>query len=360
MRKIIYFVIALIIAAVLGAIFHDGLETAAFVKEQGRESTLKIGRQYNASVWSAPLPIKKIHTYEAVLANKYDVLIETDQTLAEKQEVFIRFVTRDLADQLRAQATRPVAGAIRLRTDTDGRAPRTAETDLFDSLVDRAMGPTVNSTPRPATEVAKAEPDRTRPTVPFLIGGAADTPLELLWKNTTATEIVLFAFGLLLLKAFLINAWTTPFRTGSEKNFVHPSLRSTLPPAPTPAATAPKLTYVPKAKEEIALTESEKRERSAPRATIALPQRKPTPETLEEPARANAKAAGEPSTPAADPASNPSPANEPPLVPDSEPPSLLARETAPPMPLPADLPALSLRRKKNSDPQPPGNTSGAA
>lgn len=349
MRKIIYFVLALLIAATLGAILQDSLQTAAFVKNEGRESTLKIGRQHNASVWSTPLPFKKIHTYEAVLANKYDVLIETDQTLAEKQEVFIRFVTRDLAEQLRAQATRPVAGAIRLRSDTDGRAPRTPETDLFDSLVDRAMGPTVNSTPRPASTVATAVLDRSRPTVPFLIGGVSDSPLELVWKNSTASEVVLFAFGILLLKAFLINAWTTPFSTGSKKNFVHPSLRSTLPQVAAQTAATPKLTYVPKAQEDIALTETEKRERAAPRTTIPLPKRDPALATAE-PAVTATDTTPDNATPAAASSS----------AIDPEPPSLLAHETAPPMPLPADLPALSLRRKKSATPQTPDETTGTA
>lgn len=341
MRKLVYFVLAFAAAAALAAVFKDSWDTAAFVKTQGRESSLKIGRKYNSSVWSSPIPLKKIHTYEAVLADKYEVLVESDQTFAEREEVFIRFVTRDLAAQLRDQATRPIVGAIRLRTDADGRPVRIADTDLFDKMVDRAMADPGQPISRPTPRTAEAAPDRAQPTVPYLIGGVADSPLELVWKNSTPAEITLFALALLFTKALFINALTTPFRSGERKGFVHPALRSNQPPPPV-AAQAPKVTYTAKPEQEIALTETEKRERATPRATIALPVRTPPaappPSPVPEAAPATTPPAAETVTQAPPPA--------------EEPPSLLANETAPPMPI-SDGPTLSLRRKKPTTPPPP-------
>lgn len=93
MKKIFWFLVSFAIAASLGALLHNTWKTAEYFQAKGREATLKVGKKYNASRWTSPVPLKQIHAYTATLLPDHEVLIESDQDLAEGKEYFIRLLS---------------------------------------------------------------------------------------------------------------------------------------------------------------------------------------------------------------------------------------------------------------------------
>lgn len=204
--------------------------------------TLKIDRQYNASRWAEPLPLKKIHAYTATLAPRHAVIVETDQKLVAGREYFIRFLTRDKAAAVRGRTLRPPSGSLRIRLTEDGDPVGIARTHTMDRTLSRALGDA------PEADGGAPATGHAGDSVPFLIGGANDNTLELVWQNSTAGEWLVLIALLLLTKAVSLSAWFTPLRErharADRPDFVHPSLRKIDPDAP-PAPPQP-LTLAPK------------------------------------------------------------------------------------------------------------------
>ena len=334
MKKLFTLLFSLGLLAALGWLGWNTWQATRYFQDNGREARLVIGKRYNASRWMEPVPLKKIHTYTARLEPKYDVLVETDQDLKENDEIFIRFLTRDVAPPVLQFSVRPLVNSIRVRTEADGSPVKIEDTDIFDRLVDKAMGPPAEGVYVRPRAVAEQAPSHEKPTVPFLIGGAQDSTWELIWNNTRAGEWIVCGIWLFLVQAFLLHAWSLPWTSrpaGTErKDFVHPSMRRIDADAPPPPST--KITYVPKPEEEIALTEAERRRR-------ALASDFPAPAPATPPASQPQPAAPIAGAPAS--ATHPTPAAE--EVPEA--PALTSRETAPPMPISNDGPVLKLRRK---------------
>jgi hypothetical protein len=122
------------------------------------------------------------------------------------------------------------------------------------------------------------------------------------------------------------------------KKFIHPSLRKVEATADAPSK---KLTYVPRAQEDIVLTDAEKRRRAAANPTAAPAQAgatpEPTPEdrslTADEPLRGPVVGTGGAPAPTVKSSEESAP--------------LTDRETAPPMPINSADTVLKLRRKTN-------------
>lgn len=249
MKKILWFAFGLALLTGLGSVVWNTWQTTVYFQENGQTGGITIGKKYNASRWTSPIPLKKLHAYTAVLAPHHEVLIESDQALTENSEYFIRFLLRDTAEAAREWSIRPLASSIRLKAAADGTPVKLSDTDIFDRVLDKAMGPVGPEVYVRPRAVAEAAPSHEKPTVPFLLAGAEDSTLEIVWRNTTVGELIIAGLWLLMAKIILLHAWTTPFnpsrRTGVErKDFVHPSLRRIDADAPdTPSA---KLTYTPK------------------------------------------------------------------------------------------------------------------
>lgn len=311
MHKAFNLLVSLGLAFVIGWLGWNTWQTTRYFQDHGREGSLKIGRVYNSSRWSSPIPLKKIHAYTAVLEPRHEVLIESDQPLEENSTVFIRFLTRDLGASLDAYSVRPLVGSIRIRTSADGSPVKLDDTDAFDKLVDRAMGPIGPGVYVRARPQAEAAPDRAKPTVPFILAGSEDSTVELIWKNSTVGEWVAYGLLILLFKAWFVYAWSLPWRPvrsiTERKDFVHPSMRRI--EADAPAAPSTKLTYIPKPERDIVLPATAPRPAPIPFSAPVVPKPMGSPE---------------------DEASAP----------------LTSHETAPPMPIPAKVePTLKLRRK---------------
>jgi len=367
MKRVFFLLLGLSLAALIGRLGWNTWQSANFIRDQGREATVVIGKRYNAERWTSPVPIKKIYTYTAKLEPKYEVLLETDQDLKDGQTLAIRFLTRDLAANLVDYSMRPVVNTLRLRGAEDGTPVKIEDTALFDAMVDKWMGP-----PAPGTFIRErarpeAAPTNTKPTVPFVFAAKEAGTWDIVWTNSRVQEWILLGLGLMAVQSLLIAAWDhhkdgklKKIRGG--KKFVHPSLRKV--EASAPEASAPKLTYVPKPEVDIVLPESQKTAAGAPRtlpaetprppaapAKVTLPVKAASPEATglpsnEEPARGPlAGAGGVPPTP--------SKAHE-------EPTSLNDRETAPPMPINLGDPVLKLRRKPSGGEKPaPGSEAGS-
>lgn len=242
MKKTLYIILFLIFASALAILVFDIWSTTRTIQLTGRAGSLKIERQYNASRWSSPVPIKKIHAYTATFAPNYPVIVETEQQLVAGREYFIQFVTREQAQAVRDQALRPIAGSVRLRLTEDGNPSGVASTAAMDTILAKAMGDA------PAAGVTGPAEATVRNSVPFLFGGVNDSTLELIWNNSAFGEWAVLVVLLLLTKVMLINAWFTPLRARRVKadrtDFVHPSLRridADEPPAqPQRIAIAPR------------------------------------------------------------------------------------------------------------------------
>jgi hypothetical protein len=248
MKKIFFLFVSLICAGEIALLVSDTWKTTTAIQRQGVEGTLKIERQYNASRWAEPVPIKKIHTYSAILAPNYEIVVETDQELTQGKPYFIRFLTRDKAQAVRAQALRPITGTLRQRLSDDVTPPALDASAFLDRLVDRAMGtPAKSSTIEPTS----GHEDQT---VPFLLGGANDSMVELIWNNSAPGEWILLFVLVMLAGMTGLNAIFTPWRKkrppSTESDFVHPAMRKIEADKPTPSPQrlklAPKTTQVDK------------------------------------------------------------------------------------------------------------------
>jgi hypothetical protein len=249
MKKIFWFLASFALLAALGLLLKNSWDTAKFIQTQGREATLKVGKKYNTSRWSAPIPLKKIHAYTAVLLPDHEVLIESDQELPPGTEYFIRFLTRDIAEQGRALSRLPLVNTMRLKSEADGTPVKLADTDLMDRAIDKAMGPPAEGVFVAQRPVAEAAPDRAKPTVPFLFTGSKDPVPEVLWNNSTIGELFVIAAWAFMSLFFFLHAWSVPLfpgrKAGSErKDFVHSSQRRIEPDAPEVASV--RLKYKPK------------------------------------------------------------------------------------------------------------------
>jgi hypothetical protein len=248
MKKIFWFLVALALSAGLWKVLNNSWETAKYFQSNGREATLKIGAKYNASRWTEPVPIKKVHSYVATLAPSHEVLIESDQSLTQNEEYFIRFLFRDEAVAARQMSMRPLVSTIRLKAEADGTPVKLADTNIFDRAVDKAMGAPAEGVYVRPPPVAENAPVHDKPTVPFILAGAQDGTFEILWNNSGIGEIIFVAAWLMLIKMIVLHAWVTPFTNrpaGSEsKKFVHPSMRHIK--ADAPEAPSQKIAYTPK------------------------------------------------------------------------------------------------------------------
>jgi hypothetical protein len=356
MKRFVLFLIGLLLLTALGWFGHNLWQTTRYFADNGREATLVVGERYNTSYWATP-PLKKIHTFTALLSPRHEVLIETDRELSPGESVPILFLPRDLAANLRAYSLRPLVNSLRLRTERDGAPVRIEDTDPFDRLVDRAMGPPAPGTWVRERPVAEAAPDRGKPTVPFILGTPGDAPWTLLRRDLRVGEWLALGFFVLAIQWFFASAWENQ-RAASRpdadrRDFIHPSLRRVDAAGFEPSQA--KLTYVPKPDAEIVLPEAEMKRLAAERAAAAS----------RPPALAGPPSAA-PSSPAApDPALTPlafrrgasrEQPNQPapdglataPLTPNPEAlPPLTRNETAPPLPPAEENIALKLPRKRD-------------
>ncbi|MBC8009919.1 MAG: hypothetical protein H7067_07460 [Burkholderiales bacterium] len=165
---------------------------------------------------------------------------------------------------------RPVSGRIRIRTPADGAPVGEASTAPLDKALNKAMG-------NPATASAPGSayiPDLSINSAAFLIGGAKENTLELIWNNSGPGEWIVLFLVLFLLQAFAINAWTLPWREqkpcDEDKDFVHPSMRTI--EADEPPAPFAKITFKPKPKDPADNPDGPAKE-IAPERTLKLPRK---------------------------------------------------------------------------------------
>ena len=347
MKRVFLLLLGLGLAALIGRLGWNTWQSARFILDQGREATVVIGKRYNAERWTSPLPIKKVYTYTAKMEPKYEVLLETDQDLKDGQTLAIRFLTRDLAADLVDYSMRPVVNTLRLRGAEDGSPVKVEDTELFDAMVDKWMGP-----PAPGTYIrqrpqAEKAPNTGKPTVPFAFAEKGATTWDVVWSNSRVQEWILLGMGLLGVQTLLLSAYDhhkdSRLKKSRGKKFVHPSLRKV--EAASPETPSKKLTYVPKTEEEIVLTEAEKRRRAASKPPVSAPFPPRTPVA----APSADKVADAPlaaSEPLRGPVAGTGGAPAAPIKPTEEPAALNDRETAPPMPLNTET-TLKLRRKSS-------------
>ena len=231
MKKTLLILASIALTGLLVILVSDTWRTTEAIREQGREGALKIEGQYNSSRWTSPVPLKKIHTYTATLVPDHEVVVQSDQDLTSGRQYFIRFLSRENTPAVRAEALRPIAGSMRLRLISDGRPDATESTAAMYRMLAKAM-----EGEEPG--VAASGQDRTSDSVPFLLGGANDSTLELIWANSRPGEWLLLAVLLLITKALALKAWFTPWRPRRIKadrtEFVHPTLRRIDADAPPP------------------------------------------------------------------------------------------------------------------------------
>ena len=231
MKKILLLIVSFTLTCFVAILLIDIWDTTTAVQRDGLIGTLKIDRQYNASRWDAPLPLKKINVYTATLAPKHAVIVETDQELIAGREYFIRFITRDKTSAIREHTLRPIAGSMRARLAADGKPVGIESTDPIDRVLEKAMG----DAPKSGDAVPAA--GHTNDSVSFLIGGSNDSTLELIWRNSTVGEWLALGALLLVTKAMLLSTVFTPWSEHRAKadqpNFIHPSLRRIDPDAPS-------------------------------------------------------------------------------------------------------------------------------
>lgn len=341
MKKILWFLFGFALAGGLAAVLRNSWQTASYFKEHGREASLTIGQKYNASRWMEPIPIKKVHSYVAILAPDHELVIESDQQLKEKDEYFVRFLLRDSADAARELSFRPLVGTMRLKSEADGKPVRLADTNIFDRAVDVAMGPPAEGVYVRPRETAEAAPDHQKPTVPFVFAGANDSAFEIMIHNSSVGEWIIAGLWLIAIKMVILHAWVTPFdpnrKTGVErKGWVHPSMRGGADGEPKPVEASKKIAYTPKPQDHDYINPT------PPAPPPAAPTAPPTPRTVSLPATA-----ADPSAPPSVPTEPYSTATTAPFVPvggSTEPSLKLSRKprggsTNPPATPPANPPA---------------------
>jgi hypothetical protein len=344
MKRIFLLLLGLGLAALIGRLGWNVWQSARFFHDQGREATLVMGRRYSAERWASPLPIKKIYSYAAKMEPSYEVIVETDQDLQDGEKRTIRFLTRDLAANLVGYSVRPVVNTLRLRGAEDGVPTNLEDTQIFDALVDKWMGPPapgVYIRPRPAAEAA---PSTTKPTVPFVLAEKDAGAWDIVWANSRIQEWILLGLGVVGVHSLLFAAYDRQkdswLKKSRGKKFVHPSLRKV--DASAPDAPSKKLTYVPRPDEEIVLSDTEKRRRAAAAPPPAagrttIPEVTAAPESV---ASGGFAADEAPRGPLAGTGGAPASA-----VKVEAPAPLTDRETAPPMPINVGDTVLKLRRK---------------
>lgn len=238
MKKLFYYLVALVVFGCVALFAFETWKTTAYVRTQGREAAVVIGERYNASRWSAPLPLKKIHIYAATLAPNHGVVIESDQELVAGRQYFIRYLTRDDTPGAPVTWLRPLPGKIRLRAPDDGAPSKIDPTALLDRVVASALGTSHVDETRPNPAASHALPGRHADWVPVLFGGAGDHLLELIWKNSQPAEWLAVFFALLFVQFALVSAWAHPWRKrrspSLRKDFQHPAMRTIAPDPPAP------------------------------------------------------------------------------------------------------------------------------
>ena len=257
MKKIFYFLIALLIAGVIGRFVFEVCQTTAYVQTQGREGTVMIEQLYSASHWAEPLPLKKIYAYTAILAPNYPVVIESDQELVAGQEYFIRFLSRDKAAGIPPTRFRPIPGSIRMRAADDGTPTQVTGSTLLERMVTKAkvidprvlgIDPAKAEVPAIPAVPAAAAPAPHTGSVPFVLGGANDTLFELIWNNSQTGEWAAVIFAGMLFMATVLHACAHPWRTrprrSESKDFVHPAMFE-VEPSPLPAEPRPRVPFKP-------------------------------------------------------------------------------------------------------------------
>jgi len=242
MKKIFWLLVTLALVAAIAAPVWNTWKATEFFIEHGRDATLKVGSKYNASRWATPLPLKKLHSFTGVLLPDHAVLIESDQDLKSGEEYFVQFLTRDVAEGSHAISWRPLVNTIRLKSEADGTPVRLADTDLMDRAVEKAMGPVGPMVYVKPRVVAEAAPDHEKPKVPFILAGANDTVIEILWNNSTFGEWLVLGIGLVLLNVIGAYALSLPWiqrrKSGTERaDFVHPAMRRIDADAPDEASS---------------------------------------------------------------------------------------------------------------------------
>ncbi len=242
-KKIFYFLIALVIAGCIAKFVFEVWQSTAYVQTQGREGTLVIGQLYNASRWAGPLPLKKIHTYSATLAPKYQVVIESDQELVAKRQYFIRFLPRNKAPGAPSPRFRPLPGTIRLRAADDGTPVKVEDTAIMERLVEAAIGP-LGPGHDPVMPGPQVVPGQHTGTTPFLLGGARESLLELIWGNSQTGEWIALMVAVMLCVVTFLHACAHPWRSrpprSESKDFIHPAMEEIEPdPPPGPLPRLP-------------------------------------------------------------------------------------------------------------------------
>ncbi|TAG33298.1 MAG: hypothetical protein EAZ36_00870 [Verrucomicrobia bacterium] len=243
MKKTLWFAFGCLLLFGLVQVLRNSWQTAEYFRESGRPASIKVGTKCNASHWSSPLPLKRVHTYVALLAPDHEVVISTAKDLKENETYFVRFLLRDKAAIGRELSFRPIVESMRLKAEADGTPVRLEDTSLFDRALEKAMGPLGPGAYVPPARVAEAAPSQKSPSVPFMISGENDGPFTMLAQNITLGEgLALFAW-LVAIKMIFLHAWattwdSTPAGTIKRKNWVHPTLRQT-EPDPTPAPPRP-------------------------------------------------------------------------------------------------------------------------
>ncbi|MDF3059334.1 MAG: hypothetical protein K0R17_3549 [Rariglobus sp.] len=237
MKKLLHFLTAFVIAALVGTFAFDAWQTTAYVRKEGLEGTLLVGDRYNASRWAAPLPLKKLNTYTATLFPRREVVVESDQDLAAGRKYFIRVLTPGQAVNAPAARLRPIPGRIRPRTSHDHAPVKVDGTQHLDRMLDAAVGSArTDTSPPTAVQTPTLEHGDF---VPFVLVEADESLFETLWRNSRAGEWLAAFLALILCKVLFIQACAQPWRIrrspSERKDFVHPSLRP-IDPDPIPAS----------------------------------------------------------------------------------------------------------------------------
>ncbi len=237
MKKILYLLATLALGALIVGFVLHALQSTTYVNTHGRDGTLVIHQSYGDARLATPLPLKQIHTYTATLEPRHEVVIQSDQILAEQRTYGIRFLTRDRADDARRARLRPVPGSIRLRTTDDPVPKKQDPAAAFTLIVDKAMGTVVVNPPAGS---AHTLPTVSAGSVPFLLFERDQNLVEVLWANSRPGEWIFLLLALLLFNGLCQRAWNLPWSTrqsyAADDEHIHYSARVI---EPTPQAPSP-------------------------------------------------------------------------------------------------------------------------
>jgi hypothetical protein len=228
MKKALHALAALMLGSLIAIYVLHVWQSTAYLRAQGREGTLVIEQQYVSSHWAEPLPLKKIHTYTAILAPEHHVVVESDQQLARGTEYPIHFLTRDKTRNAPLAPLRPISGALRLRLANDGSPVPADPAALFERIVNKAVG-TFDKQPASPTPPPPVVKDASSNSVQFQLGKINEPLFSIIWRNSDATEWVALALATTLFLTLVANAWMLPWRAGQRQqneDFVHPASRT--------------------------------------------------------------------------------------------------------------------------------------